>query len=801
MTSATSTLPASLAKIAFKLEVLQNDQWVDFKPLIINGDHVSFDGIQVEQFLYNDAVNSAALKFNVHGRSCHVNIFFSEEKRGFIGSYRNGQGEDLVIRGSLAYKEIYDTHRRPCDAPSSSPYESWLPFAFETYWADFGDGSGYKLHAKYTLGDIDITDRTIVTHIHPATGCTTIELVPSLYPTFTEIDDARFTIALEAGGRIFTGTLLDSGQDFKFNGELADEIITEVNANYFRPLPAGAGSIRATAPVDSSGGLSVADLESVSPLTTMVDQNNKTFVYDAAQNIAGEYFNKCFPNGLEDDWEKKLFGQRLDVPERVQNIFNQHLSFFRNNSVLGTGQILFSTLQDNIDYQSTMQRVSEPALQKGWKELSGSKDTGPEYQAVMNALYCEGCRAGMTAIQPYLQDTGTNWGQLYYDFVTSPTQLTQWRMQIASGTFTNTNERMYGWHTKLAILNPDGSELPGKMLGTVFAALLAVHFQQAYWDDTIEPLLLQVVENALSGTFDGFDDIQNQLLEGNRNGLKEIIACYGGDAKLFCSQLAKAFKEYKKLKPTVPLTRIVTDHEFLTFIAPAFEGWAELTVKARFKKVMWGIAYGLGGAAIIWGIFMNSQKPLDFETAVQDMALGVMALGAVVESIQNVMSVGIGDWMRKYYMYNSGPVAEFAKDVATWFSKTGTVVPKGRSGKFFTAVFGDNVSNFFAKRIAPALAILGVVLCSVSLFQSIKAGDTAGIVFDSIYVFFALADLTLMFLAFGGFAWAGPIGLAVAIAGLVAVICNIIYNIIWPKRDPVKDFVAGPMRLKGFAHA
>jgi hypothetical protein len=215
--------------------------------------------------------------------------------------------------------------------------------------------------------------------------------------------------------------------------------------------------------------------------------------------------------------------------------------------------------------------------------------------------------------------------------------------------------------------------------------------------------------------------------------------------------------------------------------------------------VLKGVGYALGGAVIIFGIFMNSQRPADFNSAVQDMSLGILALGALTKSIETVMNVGMGNWMRNYAVHNDGRLAEFAGDLAKWFSKNGEVVPVGRCGKFFTAIFGDNAATFFAKRMAPALAIMGLVLCSVSLFHAIQSGNTADIVFDSLFVFFALADSTLMFLSMGGFAWAGALGFGVAIAGLILVIVNILYNILVPKPDPVKDFVHGPMKAKGFA--
>jgi hypothetical protein len=52
--------------------------------------------------------------------------------------------------------------------------------------------------------------------------------------------------------------------------------------------------------------------------------------------------------------------------------------------------------------------------------------------------------------------------------------------------------------------------------------------------------------------------------------------------------------------------------------------------------------------------------------------------------------------------------------------------------------------------------------------------------------------------------WAGPVGLAVAVVGVIVILVQFIWNLIDPPPpppDPITDFVNGPMVQQGFAKA
>ncbi|NIP53104.1 MAG: hypothetical protein GWN61_03305, partial [candidate division Zixibacteria bacterium] len=112
--------------------------------------------------------------------------------------------------------------------------------------------------------------------------------------------------------------------------------------------------------------------------------------------------------------------------------------------------------------------------------------------------------------------------------------------------------------------------------------------------------------------------------------------------------------------------------------------------------------------------------------------------------------------------------------------------------------------EFFAKRLGPALAIVGIVISAYFLYKAIESGDIASIIFESINTFFMLADAVFIGLELMSFAWAGPVGFAVAIVGLLVMLVQFIYQIInppTPPPDPVQQFVDGPLTQAGFVTA
>ncbi|EKF9638137.1 hypothetical protein O1C50_002362 [Vibrio cholerae] len=801
-----------LDEAAYTIEILQDQKWIHFDNLVLLNHGGFVGGNIIKNLEYHRPTASLNGHFIKDGKRYTANIFIAVNQNGFIGTLSEINGESLVVRGAKSYSETFKTVRCLLKHEESE-FSPWLDLSISSSWVFEVEGEQPQLIIRYMLGEFDISNRVRVTHVDHKTGVTTLEMVQAILlsqMTFDPIiDQAHFKIDLQFGGEEFNGKLNIDDKEYKWNGLLKDESKENKRKFLMDNIPSfisdsganiSASSMEQRSETKMSGEtLSVQDLDNVNSITVTINDEGDEVTYDAAQSRAGEFFNKGLINGLEEKWLKKLFGKPYNLPEKAEEVFQKNKPFFADNSVLGTGQLLYGNLKDNADYEKVMKKVDPEALEARWETLGQSQDSAPEYQKVTNQMYIQGYRYAVPGIQAYLKDDPYEWGDKYYKYLVSESTLLTWQIQIASAQFTNTTQRMYEWFTKMSILSPEDSSHPEDMLSTVFSALLGVQYTKVLWDEKLSPIMEQVIENAINGSYEEFDDFQKEEYEKNKKVIQEMIEIYGGDFSHFARQITYTLtnRGLKTLEKSV--FQWMGDELFIDTMgsplsAAKFKQWEELTKTKRGFGILKGIGWAFGAGAVIYGIFNLSKKPQDFNVVVTELSLGAVGINFMVRGIQNLMDLGIGSWMRRVALQGDSGLASFAGDLAQWFSKDSRIVAQSRAGKFFTKILGKNSGEFFLKRMGPAFAIFGVVLTSSALVRSIQNGDIPNIIFDSLNVFFALAEMTLLFLQIGGVAWAGPVGLAVAAIGIVIIIVQTIFNWLRPKPNPVKDFVEGPMK-------
>ncbi len=215
--------------------------------------------------------------------------------------------------------------------------------------------------------------------------------------------------------------------------------------------------------------------------------------------------------------------------------------------------------------------------------------------------------------------------------------------------------------------------------------------------------------------------------------------------------------------------------------------------------------YGASAGFLIYSIVQDSKGDQTPKTVTEEVNMGILALGMLVKGIEKMMSLGVGRFLENFAAGGQGGAFRaFAGDIALWFQEGGKVVPVGKAGKAFVAIFGENSAEFMARRIGPAMAVCGLVLAAFTLYESIKSGVVRNIVFEALNAFVALATVVLIGFELMSFAWAGPAGLAVAAVGVIIVLIQFIWNMIdppVPPPDPITEFVNGPMVQSGFANA
>jgi len=761
-------------------------------------------------------------------------LFFTQDQGAFVGTIINKQGKMRAVRGKVL-PMVYTTRRR-LKADPNAQLEPWLDLTIETRWEDeispaVARSETSRLVTSYFLGSEDVSSRTSVTTVNPKTGETTIELVPSLAPGGKK---DRFVIVLALFGRSFKGTYTAANRAaYEWEGTITPDTLARNTADtasfvaFDRPAPgvssAGqrAGGRRAKAAVPAPSSLSVQDLDNVTSIfAERTPDGRDTRPVDVAQIRAGEFLNLSLVNALSDADLRALL--RVPLPPDAKPLFDRNRQFFNDYSNLAVGQLLRDTLLTDPNHPS-VKRIDPAALKAKWIEMG--KD--PRYGELSQELYLQGYRSAVPGIQPFLENNPKKWALAYFNYLTT-TALGPFQTQLASATFDNAMHRIYEWYVKLSILDPDlhsfssdgevdppdggpeRSTLGQHVLGVALSALTAVMADDVqYVKDAVTPVLQLVVENAADGKtaisrYLGDKGMQ-QTAAATRDTLQQMISVFGGIPQ-FVFSISNVLTAQAAANAAALADSGDDVYEGLALLFE--EGTPQRTRWASFRAVapgvLSGLLYTVSAATLIYQFVQKIGTPgITPEKIVDEIGLGVFALVLLAKGGDRLLTLAVGDWYRVQSLRVTGFLSELAKDLASFFPAS-AVAPTGRLARFFTAVFGEDLAAFFARRLGPVLSVFGVVMSAIALFRDIRDGlGVRNTVFDAVNTFFALLDLAFLGVnLFLSVSWAGPVGVAVAVIGLLVSLAQFIWDQIDPPAPPpdaVDRFIAGPLKAQGLA--
>jgi len=381
--------------------------------------------------------------------------------------------------------------------------------------------------------------------------------------------------------------------------------------------------------------------------------------------------------------------------------------------------------------------------------------------------------------------------------------LNVWAVQVADASFKNIKQQMYEWFVQLQVLTGD-QKLANDMLHTTYSVILSITFDQTKWTTEVGNLLKPVIEQIIDGKV---EDVQDDVVSESIKEAQQIFAITL-NAKDKIEELVSmltdtmvVWSNKKKDTPIVQAPEDIFDGSFIQKELSEDQTWAEKWgskwkdfTNSKVKKYLVAVLYAAGAAFSLYTLIQTGQQNL-FDIP-QDTNLGLYALGLLFSSSKSFITTALSRWIQKPLANGASKLETMAKTVGTWFTKDGVVLDNAA-----TKLFGKSVGEFLAKRLGPALALVGIAVSSVNLYKAIVSGDNTEIAFEAVNTFFALADLTFIGLELAGFAWAGPVGVAFAVVGLLVSLAQLIYDIIHPPPpppDPVTEFIEGPLKDEGW---
>jgi hypothetical protein len=316
-----------------------------------------------------------------------------------------------------------------------------------------------------------------------------------------------------------------------------------------------------------------------------------------------------------------------------------------------------------------------------------------------------------------------------------------------------------------------------------------------------------MIENAIAGKVDQsvMDQLQQQAAKENQEILKTLVTT-ADTAVLLADGIAAALTSLSLRN----LQQLAMDPEAQRLIGGHLGGsqsraWSSLTAGGKAGGLLSMLFFGASAGFLLYTIAKDAKEPQTPKRIVEEINIGILTMAILVKGIEKMMSLGVGRFLENFSKSGKGGAfGTFAGEIATWFKPGGVVTPTGPIGKAMVKVFGENSTVFMARRIGPAMAVAGMVLSAFMLYDAIKSGGVRTIVFEALNAFFALAGAALIGLELMSVGWAGPLGIAVAVVGVIVLLVQFIWNLIDPPKpppDPITLFVNGPMVEKHFARA
>lgn len=678
----------------------------------------------------------------------------------------------------------YKTWRKAVDGTC----EDWDDLLIAT---EFVDG---VLERVFKLGTTDVSDRTSVTAVEEWE--TTYEMVEGVgmepehdsFMIATTLDFSDFTSH-------FTGWYQDdTSPEGTEKWDWEGTSYTPENQKATRDAHIALLQKKAppAVPKKKSATLTVQDLNSIASLDPNGKLESGEIVFkDRAQEKAGEHIQNMLLYSLQGgnssgEWIDQLFRGRPSLKESLVNIQKRHKEWFEKEAIPNMGQILHDNVSD-LEYKEILEKIAEDVIEKNYEAFGESED----YARASQEVYLVAYREVVDEIRPYLDDPDTDWGEAYFNFLTSENFLNNWAIQVASDQYDNVKQTMYEQNVKLTLLCEEDSDVPREVLSIMMSTILGVNISNVIWNDEMRPFVEKSVRELLEGTIDfptevgeSIDDykqIAQETLESltSMDQLVQFFAeivtrSHHGEAlkKWSPAWMSEAAEDIAKDKPTGTLKTV--------------KKWG-----SKFGECMKTIGFGALGGFLLYNVFAGES-----DNIIQDISLTIIGGVFLLESASRLIPKKLGKWVSKKITALDDSLQASLKKFTKWFGKEG-VDPDSTIAK----ILGKNKSAFFAKRLGPALAVFGIALAAMALKFAIGAGDIANTVFESINLIIEIAGLVFIGLELAGFAWAGPAGLFIAIAGLVVTLFQVIWNIFRPPTpppDPIKEYVNGPLKVAGF---
>ncbi|HDX8438539.1 TPA: hypothetical protein RQN11_004143 [Aeromonas dhakensis] len=176
----------------------------------------------------------------------------------------------------------------------------------------------------------------------------------------------------------------------------------------------------------------------------------------------------------------------------------------------------------------------------------------------------------------------------------------------------------------------------------------------------------------------------------------------------------------------------------------------------------------------------NPVPLMELGAALFDVTLNLIQLGRFLDKV-TMFIYGNGEGIINSIAINMGKFSQFLSNLTAKGQHLTNVLERQIASKMFLAT--QNITRIINICFV-GLAALGAALAAYNLYQAVEGGDIGDIIFAAINMLVATVALGVAVASFMGFAIAGPLGIIVAVIGIVVAIAQWIYTLL--KKEEVK---------------
>ena len=771
--------------------------------LVLFDDTAFLDGEKLYFVYYDRALHSIHYSFGKGAAYRAGELHFSNDFLMVSGMIQDGTGQLRQVMGSTTQV----TYAAQVKKNGKVVEEHSLTIGART------DETSGMLQAFYELDGIDISDTTACVKVNPVTWETTIIKNEGFWG-ISPLDSVSFEIVIDYRGEKFTGTykVRDIGQEpkiYDFVGKATVESLKQARA-IDREWKAVDGEALEYCPHPNNltqelrqscvfaSEPELLELINISPVDVIIHSGGQ-YTIDRAQQKSMEYFQNILVSCLDKDTIRDFFGSAPALTDNVARIKETYKDFYQKHALDNMAQILYDNCRTTgSDAQKkACERIKQNVVKENWSKAA---QEDPDYQAQANALYLEGYRDGVPSIAPFLKE-GVKWAKMLYDHLTSPIFLNLWRVQIASLVYDNVRDRMYGFYSKLLVLDSskEGEERANKALNTMLSVVLTTGGRLAVYTDEaredIEHILIAEIESITKNP-EKLPDTIKQYAELYQEAAKTFITTH-----FFVGRLVEAIaKQYKKLRVEgeVPMGRLVVmAGNELAQENTGFRNIWEDASKINFKNSLASLFSAATAGFMIYSMVKTAKKEtLKPEDIVEELSMGELALLSLIKGSEYLMETQLGKWITKLLSESENTFLKFAESFSKWFTKEGIA-----ADHIFARLFGKSSRVFCQRILGPAVLLTAIVLGGYLLADAIKIGDTKEIVLEALNLVCLVGELVSWGLAMSGFSWAGPLGTVFMVVGIIIIAIQVIWEIFDPPKGPVEEYVDNKLVPAGLATA